>query len=233
MHGYFDESGNAGVTTNGLFVVAGIWAENSQSVERFMRKWLRNLVSNGYGFGEIKGRNLTPFQLSSGLVEVSRKLKKEIQLQVVVLEMNSLMKDHRLFHPRKWTETDIHQAILYEMLAEQLRKQPLSSANIAIDGRHTLPRTFFSGVQSVLRKQFANNLISVFRGLSQAQRGIQLADVLCNSFYSKARSVNYESGTVERMMIQEEIQFPVVLRIGNPNDLLSWLSNFQQIGGPL
>lgn len=233
MHGYFDESGSATVVKGALFVIVGVWVKNPHPVEKFMRKWLRKLRSDGYRLMEIKGAGLSPVQRSSGLLQISEKLKAEIDVDIAILPMSSLIKDYRLFYPRKWTETEIHQSILYQMLTEQIKKQGKPYAKVAIDRRHTLPKTFFNGIQNLLRTNFSSNAISVFPGLSHEQKGIQLADVLCNSRYSAVRSAFYRGDQLEEMPIREQVQLPVNLKIYKSTELVDCLNRFKQAGGPL
>lgn len=233
MHGYFDESGSPALVRDGVFITMGVWTTDAHSIERFMRKWLRVLHSEGYPFPEIKGSELTTRQRGSGIRNISKKLGSKIELDLRVLMMDFLIQDHRLHYPREWTETEVHQAILYEMIMEHMETHNGPSARIAIDGRHTLPKSFFHGMERIVRTRFSSNTISIFRSSSNLQKGIQLSDVLCNSCYRAVRSALTASVQVEEQLIQKEIQTPATIRVMNATELLNCLSHFQAIGGPL
>jgi hypothetical protein len=232
MDGYFDESGSPSLARNGVFIIVGVWSKDERPIQRFMRKWLRDLHSEGYPHPEIKGSELTDRQRTTGVRNIRKRLGPIIQSDFRILIMDSLIQDHRLYHPRKWTETEIHQAILYEMIIERIEKHYTPMAKIAIDGRHTLPGSFFHRVESIVRKHFSSNMISISRGSSNLQKGIQLSDVLCYTSYRAVRSAIRAGVRVQEELIHEEVQTPATIKIISSEELLRCLTGFQSIGGP-
>jgi hypothetical protein len=232
MIGFFDESGDLSRQANALFLVLGVWAENDIKIGMFMRKWLRRLKQEGYRFSEVKGSSLCPRQRLEGLKKAEEVFSNEIRIQMSLLAMNDIVADYRLFWPRRWSESEIHQAILYEMMLRTLRDENCRSARIAIDARHSLPPRFFERVQSLLRTNLSLSSMAVFRDASHRQKGIQLADVLCNHFYPQCRSFSGALGegidTIARCTT-----IPSDLRIFGPDDLLACLHDFQESGGYL
>lgn len=219
MNGYFDESGSPALSKDGLFIVVGIWTQHEHILNRFMRKWLRKLYLDGYTANEIKGNKLSMGQQLDALIDIREKLATFIHVDVTVLATKSLVNDYRLFNPIKWSESAIHQAILYEMLTKRMDND--SPQHIAIDSRHSLPRTFFIKVQNILRKNYCRNDITVFRGISYKQRGIQLADFFSHLFYSTEDN--------EQSIIYSFIEKTKM----NSNELLASLKKLSDIGGPL
>jgi len=230
MYAYYEESGNPNLRKNGLFTVFSIWTDAPHNQENFMRRWHKELRMNGYTGEEIKGHSLTIEQRSRACIKMKSSFNPSFRADVVVLHMNSLISDHRLFHPRSWTENEIHQALLYYSMSAQIGALPDHAATILVDRRHTLPNAFFIRAQSRLRKQFRAQRVSVNGATSHEQKNIQLADVLCNQCYhqinSKARGHECDVGE----LLRTSITVPLSVKVMNAPELVSVLTEFQEMG---
>jgi len=234
MNGYYDEAGNPQLIKNGLFVNVSFWTEQTVKHEILMRGCFKELRFDGYKFEEIKGYKLNSTQRARVFSKIKETYGNSIQLEIIILHMNSLIADHNLFHPRQWSETEIHQALLYNSLNRKLvvlKKMNSLSANVLIDRRYTLPKSFFIKIQRNLRKKFASNEISVNPANSNSQKGIQLADVVCNACYSAVGITSKLSVCDAENIIQTEIPLPVSVKIPNAQELIRMLNEFHNFGG--
>ena len=220
MFGYFDESGKPALIKNTSFIVSAVWGNQEFLIDRMMRGLHSRLHSEGYSLSEVKGSNLNLNQKKNFLERIALNKYPFFKADIHVMDMNTLAKDFRLYSHKSLSESCIHQSLLYSMICNKLSSSNDDSFYIFIDVRYSLPKPFFRFVEGTLRKKYPNKKISITRETSHKKKGIQLADLLSNIYYSSAgMASNYDlEGYVE-------------LTSPNSNEFDGMLTNYESLGG--